>query len=333
MVKLKDISKKTGYSTTTISRALNGHSDIGADTIRKIKKIADEMGYVPNATARNLKMKKSWTIGIVFEEMSGIGLRHPLFAEILDGFKKSVEKAGYDIMFISSNKESYLKHAVEKQLDAVFVLCSVFEGDSYQELAQSNIPVIVIDHFSNNIYNITSDNRESIHEVVSYLYSLGHKKIAHIYGVDTTFTGKKRRQHFYNAMEDLGLELCDEYMVDGNIYTLEDGRRAMRQLLTLDSPPTAVFCACDMLAIGAIQAINEAGLRCPDDVSVVGFDGIEISSLVSPSLTTVRQRTFKMGEVASEYLIDMIDKKIENEAKTIYIDTEFVIGGSTKSIK
>ncbi len=333
MVKLKDISKRTGYSTTTVSRALNGYSDIGVDTANKIKRIAEEMGYVVNASARNLKMKKSWTIGIVFEELSGVGLRHPLFAEILDGFKKSAEDKGYDIMFLSSKKASYTKHAIEKQLDGVFVLCTIFEGESYQELAESSIPVVVVDHLSNNVYNITSDNRQSIMEVVGMLKSNGHSKIAHIYGVDTTFTGKKRRSHFENSMEELDLPIREEYMVDGNIYTRQDGYRAMNELLKLDDRPTAVFCAGDMLAIGAIQAIKDAGLKCPEDVSIVGFDGIEISSLVSPSLTTIRQNTFRMGEVASDLLIKIIDKKIENTAKTIYVETELIQGESTKNIR
>lgn len=333
MVKLKDISERTGYSTTTVSRALNGYSDIGVETANRIKQIANEMGYVVNASARNLKMKKSWTIGVVFEELSGVGLRHPLFAEILDGFKKSVEEYGYDIMFLSSKKASYLKHAIEKQLDAVFVLCTVFEGESYQELAKSDIPVIVIDHLSNNVFNITSDNRESIKEVITYLNNLGHSKIAHIYGVNTTFTGLKRKSHYIKSMEELGLEVKDEYLIDGNIYTFEDGFNGMLKLLSLEDRPTAVFCAGDMLAIGAIKAIESVGLKCPDDISVVGFDGTEISSLVSPKLTTVRQNTFKMGETAAELLKSLIDKKLENEAKTHYIKTEFIIGESTKSIR
>lgn len=329
MVKLKDISKRTGYSTTTISRALNGYSDIGTETAERIKKIAEEMGYVANASARNLKMKKSFTLGVVFEEMSGVGLRHPLFAEILDGFKKSAEEAGYDIMFLSTKKPSYLKHAIEKQLDGVFVLCTIFEGESYQELAESDVPVVVVDHLSNNVLNITSDNKQSIKEVITYLNDLGHERIAHIYGVDTTFTGRKRRSHFEKSMEELNLTIREDFMVSGNIYTLQDGYDAMNQMLDLEEPPTAVFCAGDMLAVGAIRAIKDRGLKCPEDVSVVGFDGIEISSLVTPSLTTVRQSTFRMGEIASDLLIKIIDKKIENEAKTIYVGTELVIGEST----
>lgn len=333
MIKLKDISDRTGFSTTTVSRALNGYSDISVETSKRIRKIANEMGYVVNATARNLKTKKSWTIGVVFEEMSGVGLKHPLFAEILDGFKKSAEVNGYDIMFLSSRKEGYLNQAIQKQIEGVLVLCTVFDGDSYQKLSTSNIPVIVIDHSSSNVYNITSDNKLSIKEVITYLKNLGHTNIAHIYGVESTFTGLKRKNHFIKSMEELKLDVKDEYLADGNIYTLEDGYRAMNDLLKLPNIPTAVFCAGDMLAIGAIKAIKDAGLKCPEDISVVGFDGTDISTLVSPSITTVRQDTSKMGETASKILIDMINKKIQNTAKTIYVDTKFVLGGSTAKVK
>lgn len=329
MVRLKDISEKTGYSTTTISRALNGYKDIGEDTVKKIKQVAKEMGYVVNATARNLKMNKSWTVGIIFEEHSGVGLKHPFFADILESFKKYIEDIGYDIMFLSSNKESYLSHVQEKSLDGVFVLCSMFENDQYQELAKSDVPVVVIDHLSNNIHNITSDNRDSINAVVKHLLDNGHSKIAHIFGAASTFTGLKRRNQFVKAMDEYELPVREEYFADGGIYSIEDGQRAMNDLINLSERPTAVFCAGDMLAIGAIRAIEEAGLKCPEDIAIVGFDGTELGQLITPKLTTVRQNTNKMGKIASELLVNLIDKKIDKSNETIYVETELIIGESS----
>ncbi len=335
MTTLKDISQKTGYSITTISRALNGYSDIGTDTIKKVRDVALEMGYIANASARSLKTRKSWTIGVIFDEHSGIGLRHPLFANVLEEFKKAVEYEGYDVLFITRQKgkkptTSFYNHAIEKSVDGVFVLCTDYQSSEYQELAKSNIPTVVLDHLSNNIYNIASDNRSSIADVINHLKDLGHTKIAHIFGDPLNFAGLKRREHFISSMLLQDLDVRSDFLVEGTTYTTEEGYAAMKVLLSIEDKPTAVFCAGDMLAIGAIRAIEDAGLKCPDDVSVVGFDGIDLGDYITPKLTTVKQKTKSMGRTSADYLINIIDGVIKNVAKTVYIDTELVIKESTK---
>jgi len=167
LITIKDISKMSGYSVTTVSKALNDYPDIATKTKQRIREICNEVGYIPNATAQSLVSKKSYTIGIIFEEITGVGLQHPLFSKILESFKNEVEKQGYDILFLSKsnmngNGGSYYQHSIRKQVEAVLVLCAEFNSEEMKELYESKIPVVIIDFDNDLICNITSNNKEGI---------------------------------------------------------------------------------------------------------------------------------------------------------------------------
>ena len=200
MVTIKDISKKSGYSVTTVSKALNDYPDIPQKTKDKILKLCDEMGYVPNLSARSLVNKKSYTIGVIFEENTGLGLQHPLFSNILESFKNEVEKSGYDIMFLSKsmghNKGSYYQHCLRKQVDGVLVVCAEYDSKEMHELYEGTIPTVIIDFVHGNALSITSNNELGVKQAVRYLKDLGHTKIAHIHGSKQTYIGDLRFSFF-----------------------------------------------------------------------------------------------------------------------------------------
>ncbi len=336
MVTIKDVSKRSGFSITTVSKALNDYSDISDKTKKKILDLCEEMGYVPNLSARSLVSKKSYTIGIIFEEITGIGLQHPLFSKILESFKSRVESQGYDIMFLSNSigKEhgGYLEHSKRKQVEAILVLCTDFESDEIRKLSKSEIPISVIDYSFAGVSNVTSNNKRGVHQAVKHLVDLGHKKVAHIYGGLYLDIGKRRKEYFEDSMAKFGLEVKPEYLVSGEFFSKEDGYNAMNHLLELKNPPTAVFCASDMIAIGAMQAIKEAGFSVPEDFSLVGFDGIDLGQLISPRLTTIRQDTYKMGQLSANQILQMINDKSHRQIReTITVDT-FVIDGETTRV-
>jgi len=338
MVTIKDISKKSGYSVTTVSKALNNYSDISFDTKQKILKLCDEMGYVPNLSARSLVNKKSYTIGVIFEEITGVGLQHPVFSKILETFKSDVEKNGYDIMFISSKigdaKGSYLQHCQRKQVEAVLILCGEFLSEEMTELYSSSVPTVLIDYENKDVLNITSNNRRGVKQAVRFLTDLGHKKIANIHGSEQTYIGYLRKKYFLEMMERYEHEVRDEYLVNGEFFSKEDGYVAMSKILKLEDQPTAIFCASDMLAIGAMQAITQNGKRVPEDYSIVGFDGIDVGQIISPRLTTIRQDSRKIGKIAATNIIKMIDekKKLKN-GETITVDTYLINGETTKVLR
>ncbi|OZM58063.1 LacI family transcriptional regulator [Lottiidibacillus patelloidae] len=335
MVTIYDIAKKTGFSVTTVSKALNDYKDISQKTKKKILDAVDELGYLPNSHARTLTTKKSWTIGVVFVESLGIGMKHPFFNAVIESFRQNVETAGYDLLFVSrsiSNKQkSYLEHFMYRGVDGVVIVCSTYNDKQVQELMDNPLPTVVIDLKSDKSSVVFSDNRCGSKMAVEYLYSLGHRKIAHISGHSSTFAGEQRKLGFVEALNELNLPVTQEYIVDGKFFSRENGYSAMEQLLKLSDPPTAIFAAGDNLAIGAIEAIRDAGFEVPQDFSVIGFDDIELSKYVNPPLTTIKQDTSLIGEKAGELLLKQINDKAKNN-ESLTIPVELIIRKSCRKI-
>jgi len=337
MVTIKDISKKSGFSVTTVSKALNDYSDISQETKDLILNLANEMHYIPNSQARSLVTQRSYTIGIIFHEISGIGLQHPLFSKILETFKSEVENAGYDILFLShktgGQMGSYLQHSLRKQVEGIFVLCADFYSDELFELYNSSLPLVMIDFEQEKITNITSNNAQAVDLAVNYLYNHGHKKIATIHGGRNTYIGGTRKKVFEDSLKELGLELKPEYEVEGEQFSKVEGYEAMNKILQLKDQPTAIFCASDMMAIGAIQAIHDAGKKVPEDYSIIGFDGIDAGQIITPRLTTIKQDTITIGKMAANEILKMITKrKRVNPGKSIVVDGYLIEGETVKKV-
>ncbi len=334
MVTLKDISKASGYSVTTVSKALNGYSDVNAETRLSIQRIAKRLGYVPNFQARGLVTKKTWTIGVVMDEISGIGLQHPLFAEVLDSFKKEVGNAGYDIMILSlyigqTKMSSYLEHAKRKGVDGVFVIVTDYDSEEYQELSDSDIPCVVFDHLSSSVHNVSTDNEMGMRLAFEHVFNLGHYRIAHIYGSSITLPGRQRMTAYTNLLREYDIDYKSEYLSDGDAFSFEGGYQAMSRLIVLDIPPTAVLCASDLQAMGALRAIDEKGYRCPGDFSVVGFDGTRLNQYITPTLTSVRQDTNSIGSHIANILIQLMNGEKPLSPKIKKISPRLIIGKST----
>lgn len=335
MVTIKDISKASGFSVTTVSKALNNYPDISPHTKDTIMQLCDDMGYVPNSSARSLKTTHSFTIGVVFEEVTNQGLQHPVFSRILESFKKEVEAKGFDILFLAkqmgNQNGSYLQHSKRKQVEAILVLCADFNTREMRELYQSDLPIVMIDFSMDRVTNITSDNKAGVDQAVDHLIGLGHRRIAHIHGDLNSFIGGQRKEYFEEALKAHSLEVKDEYLISGQFFSREEGYQAMKNLIRLDSPPTAIFCASDMLAIGAIEAATEAGKRVPEDFSIVGFDGIDLGQLITPRLTTIRQDTREIGRLAAIHMLAFIeDREDAKKTRTLTVGTELIEGDTTQ---
>ena len=205
MASLKDISKICGVSVATVSKALNDHKDIGEETKANIRRVAKEMGYSPNLSARALKTNRTYGIGVLFVDEAQSGLTHDYFSSVLDSFKRTAEKSGYDITFINSCKNrpdrmSYLEHSRYRGFDGVVLACIDFADPEVIELVQSSIPVVTIDYLFNNRIAIMSDNVTGMKELLEYIYSRGHRKIAYIHGAMSAVTSG-RLSSFYRTAE------------------------------------------------------------------------------------------------------------------------------------
>ena len=335
LVTIYDIAKKAGLSPTTISKALNDYRDISVATKRKVRAIALEMGYTPNSSARSLATNKSWLIGVLYNEDHDLGIRHMHLSEVIEQFKERVEESGYELIFIGNKigerRTSYYEHCLYRGVDAVFIANGLEEEEALQELIRSSIPCVASELVSPEITCILSDNVTGGRKAVDYLYSLGHKRVAHIAAPLLSVAGRERLLGYKLSFEAHSGAYSEDYVRIAEIFNSKSGYEAMQSLLSMPVPPTAVFCANDNLACGAITAAKESGLYVPEDISVIGFDDIEIASYMVLSLTTVRQDRARIGQ----YCADMILKILDGETikpQNIRIPTKLVIRNSCRRL-
>ncbi len=304
---MKDVAKACGVSIATVSKALNGYSDIGKGKREEIRKVADELGYLPNSSARALKTKRTYNLGILFVD---------------------------DLTFVNCNmpaRQSYYEHCRYRGLEGIVVACIDFYTPEVQELMQGSLPVVTIDHVFDGHTCVVSDNVQGMRELVRYIYGRGHRKIAYIHGLDSSTT-KGRLNGYHKMLSDYGVKVPDAYIKKAAYRDTEETKRLTGQLLDLSDPPTCILCPDDFSALGCMNAIRERGLRIPEDISVAGYDGITISQLMEPKLTTIRQDTGKIGQIAAQELIHMIEQPKTTLAKTITVPGELLEGSSVKRL-
>lgn len=321
-ITIYDIAEKSGYSISTVSKVMNNYPDVGKKTREKILEIVVELGYFPSSDARTLTTKKSFTIGVIYIESLGVGLKHAFFSAVIQAFKEVVELEGYDLLFIAKEignvKKSFLDHFKYRGVDGAVIFSSEKDDPELEKLIASDLPSVVIDLASHQTNVVHSDNMMGTELAIEYLVGLGHKRIAHIAGYQNTFAGIERMKGFLKATKKFGLEIPPSYIVNGGYFDIEGGKEAMRQLLVISEKPTAVFASSDTMAYGAIQAIQEAGLSVPGDISVMGFDDVEWSQYLTPKLTTINQDVDNIGAAAGQVLLDCINKNSgEFETKVI----------------
>lgn len=335
MVSMKDISQKCGVSIATVSKALNDHSDIGETTKENIRKTAKEMGYFPNSSARALKTNRTYNIGVLFVDEAQSGLTHAYFSHVLDSFKVTAEKNGYDITFISRNNVhnsmSYLEHSRYRGVDGVVIACVDFHDPEVLELVRSDLPVVTIDYTFNNRTAVISDNIKGMRDLITFIYEMGHRRIAYIHGADSSVS-QNRVGSFYITLDSLGITVPDEYVKEGIYIDTESSAILTKELLDLKESPTCIIYPDDFSSIGGINVIKERGLRIPDDISVVGYDGTELSQVLDPKLTTLKQDTKSIGRFAAEKLINLIEKPKIAIIERVVVGGEVIAGGSVSKI-
>jgi LacI family transcriptional regulator/LacI family purine nucleotide synthesis repressor len=332
MVSMKDIAAVCGVSVATVSKALNDHSDIGEETKEKIRDTAKELGYHPNSSARALKTNRSYNIGVLYKEESGSGLTHDYFSQILESFKSAAEQQGYDITFLSNSRVhkdrmSYLQHSIYRGMDGVMIAVADYNNPEVIELLSSDLPVVTIDYVFNGRISVNSNNIKGMEELLSYIYSMGHRKIAYIYGEEAMVT-TNRVSTYYRFLEKRGIPIVEEYMQRGKYRNLYVAANVTNYLLNLDNPPSCIVYSDDFAAVGGMNTIKSRGLRIPEDISIAGFDGITIASQLEPKLTTYKQDTISIGTKAAQKLINIIENPKATPISQYIMDGELIKGAS-----
>ncbi|PGS54225.1 LacI family DNA-binding transcriptional regulator [Bacillus sp. AFS041924] len=336
-ITLKDISKATGFSITTVSRALNGYSDVNEETRVKIFQVADELGYSPNILARSLVMKQSKTIGFIVSDIKRESIKDQFMFEILCGVSDFLAKTEYEFVLLSTTttkqkNKTYKQICAERQLDGVIIQGLKMNDPYLEEAVNSQTPCVLIDIPCDGEKNgfVTSNQYESAKNAVKYLIRVGHKNIAFINGTEYAHVSTVRKQAYEAAIKENRIEFREELIVNGD-FEEEKAKQEMIKLLLNHPDITAVFCASDVMALGALHAARELKIAVPEQLSIIGFDNILISQYVTPKLTTIGQYPYKMGVAAANMLIDIFEGK-ESE-RVIEVKNDLILRESVATVK
>lgn len=331
MVTLKMVSERCGLSTAAVSKALNDQPGISSEKAEFVRKVAQEMGYYPNAAARTLRMNRSHNIGVLFRN----GLAHEFFSVVLDAVRDEAELQGYDITFLSNNiGESYMgyyEHAKQRQCDGVIIAQGDFNEAHVQRLAESEVPVVSIDHVYNARSAIMNDNVGSMEAIVRHVCNLGHTRIAFIHGEEGDVTSQ-RLAGFYRGCRDCGIEVPEEYVLPAKYHEPKDSGLATRRLLEYKERPTCILYPDDVAYLGGLSELERQGLSVPEDMSCFGYDGIYMASVLRPQLSTYQQDAREIGRKAAAELISAIENPKYFAPQVISVTGRIQPGSTVKDL-
>ena len=326
---IKKVAARAKVSTATISRTINNSAAVSPDTAKKVWKAIRELGYYPNTQARALVSGRSKIFGLIISDIA-----NPFFPELVKSFDDTAIRHGYDVIVANTDYDSdrmniCARRMIERQVDAVAIMTSEIDEALIDELSRRKLPIVFLDHGHPGplISNIVVDYGKGIREAVQHLAGLGHRNIGFVSGPLALKSARTRRAAFLRCLKECGIGEHHQIVVEGN-HKVDGGERAMQQLLAMQPAPTAVLTSNDLTAIGVLRAIHYAGLRVPDDISVIGFDDIELSQYTQPALTTVRLSREELGRCAFEALYRTLQNG-NREGQQIKISTTLVIRDST----
>ena len=335
MVTLKDIARECGVSFSTVSKALKGSNEISSETIKFVQAKADEMGYHPNMAARTLRTNRTYNIGVIFEDKTGSGFQHQYFAKIISGLQDVLQQSGYEITFTTHTYDKdfdYYNHARSRNFDGVAILSTDFRRKIIEILVKSEIPTVTLDYFYDHSHTaVISDNRSGVKELMEYVISKGHRKIAMIHGEDTLVT-HERIEAFKDVCKKHKIEIPDYYFAEGLYHDPITSFEATTVLLDLEDPPTCILYPDDYSVLGGLREINRRKLIPGKDISITGYDGIMLTSMLNPPLTTYEQNGQEIGAKMAEALIKNIEDSSDFECHRLFVSGRLIRGGTVAEI-
>jgi len=334
-VTLRDVARQAGVHPATASRALNPETRllVSDATDRRITDAAAALGYRPNAVARSLRTRRSHTVGVLIPD-----LNNPLFPPMVRGLEDGLTAAGYVALLGNTDGDTGKEQAIFEQMRARhvdgFVLATAHTDDPVlAEAARDKLPVVLMNRLDaqHDFSSVSVDNEQGMRMSVAHLVALGHTRIAHIAGPRQVSTGEARRRGYDEGLKTASLELAEEVVVSATGYTVEEGTRCCRELLRRRAHGagfTAIAVANDMLAVGCLTALDEAGLDCPGDLSLVGFNDMPFVDRLRPALTTIRFPHYQLGTEAAQLLLERVTTP-GAPVKIRYLEPELIVRAST----
>lgn len=307
MATMKQVAEKAGVSTSTVSHVINNTRVVSDDVRERVLAVIQELRYIPSAVARSLKNDKTHTIGMMIPNNS-----NPYFAELIQGIEDSAFRLGYNIILCNAyddakKQAAYLRVLMEKRIDGLILVASGDDEELAEILRGMPMPKVVVDR---EVSGVDADFIEADHDrggylATKYLIGLGHREIACVSGPMHLVPSRDRVAGYQRALREAGIAPNSHFLVHSD-FTSEGGYTAFKHLLGLAHRPTAVFAGNDLMAFGGMCAANEAGVRVPEDLSVIGYDDIALASFSTPRLTTMAQPKYEMGETIARILVERI---------------------------
>ena len=333
-ITIKDIADKLGISPSAVSRALHDNPRISDKTKKKVQQIAKKLNYQPNNLASALRKGKSNLVGLIVPRVDS-----NFFSSVVENLEKVLNKKGYNIIIAQSN-ESYTNECkvidvlINTQVDGIIASLAneTVDFSAYEKIKSKKIPLILFDRGENDIGvdYVGIDDYQSSHLIVDHLVAQKCTRIAHIAGYRHTRIFKNRIRGFIDALQKHKLPFDDKLILECDL-TLEDGRAKMQQILQYNELPDAVYAASDYAALGALQVLQEHHIKVPQEIALAGFGDEAFTSLVTPSITTIKQHSDKIGKIAADTFLERIENPNRvQKLNKIILDGELLIRNSTK---
>jgi LacI family transcriptional regulator len=333
MVTLKDIAKKVGRSVTTVSRALDDYDDVSPETKALVRRVAAEMGYTPSTLAQRLQKKRTDTIGLILPT-SGPRFSDPFFSEFIAGINHQAGQMGYDLLVSTHppgerEMQAYRQNVQSRRVDGFIVVRTRCQDARIEYLRQSNFPFVSFGRTEGKLDFpfVDEDGESGMQLIADHLIDVGHQQISMIAGPSFLMFAKHRKRGLLGGLEKHGIQLADEFIREGDL-SQQGGYEQASRLLEQPDPPTAIVAGNDLMAFGAMSAAQDRGLEVGKDIAITGFDDIPMAAYSHPSLTTLHQPIYQIGEKVCEMLILLIlGEKLEQEQ--IILEPRLIIRQST----
>lgn len=327
MATIKDVAKLAGVAVSTASYALNNVNKVSPATMKKVQEAARELNYMKNGFASDLKRTKTDTIALILKDLSG-----PFYSELIKGVQEVTIRNGYDLIACSSvggAQSTAVKFLKEKRVDGAIILANNISDDIILDSAREGFPIVVLDRKIDHpfVYQVEVDNIHGGYLATEHLIEKGHREIAFVSGPMDSHDNTMRFEGYQDALRHYGIPYQSKWKVYGD-FTREGGYRATKMLIAQRDLPQAFFYANDEMAIGGLQAFKENKMSVPNDISIIGYDDIQLSEYVSPPLTTIRQPKYEVGALAVHVVFQALSKeKVEQSYK---LSTELISRNSVK---
>ncbi|WP_368658832.1 LacI family DNA-binding transcriptional regulator [Metabacillus halosaccharovorans] len=330
-MKMSDVAKLANVSPATVSRVLSNPDLVSKETREKVMEVINKVNYKPHIVARQFRTKETKIILVVVPDITSA-----FFSKVLRGIEHVAVQNGYQVILgdtenDTEREQEYINLLLQKQADGMVLLTARQDKTQLEEIAEHFPMVLACEYMDGlNVPTVSIDNISSARKATEHLIQQGHTKIAHITGPINVILSRDRLRGFQQAMMSQDLEIDSVYIQEGD-FTFESGYHQMLKLLALENPPSAVFVFNDEMAMGAIKAVKDSHLSVPEDVAVVGFDNIKMSSVIEPNLTTINQPKYEIGKKAMELLLKLINGESLQKKKFVMKDELIIRESSVKN--